>query len=611
MSDILSPAGAGRRGVPSWLVLALVLVAIAAFPIVVQSGFRVFLATQIGCYLLVAMGLNLLTGYSGQTSLGHGALVAMGAYVVAICTTTYGWSFWPAMVAAVVLIGAWGAIMALPALRVSSWYLALLTFGFAGVTHAMLIEWAGLTGGYQGIINIPMPRIGDYVFGPTELFWLVAALNVACFIALKRLLGARFGRGLIAVRDNPLGAVASGVPIARIKMWAFVVSAALAGLAGALLAVQKQVVTPDEFGPEFSIFFLLVVVLGGGGSLWGPVIGTAVFFALPELMTALAQWRMLIYGLLLLVLMIYAPHGLEGALRGLINRIWSSARSVRPQPANANASAAIARSSPAEKLVIRGLVKRFGGVSAADGIDLEVPAGSCHAIVGPNGSGKTTLLNLISGYYIADEGRITLGDRELAGRKAAQLVSEGIGRTFQTPKLLPDMTVLENVLLGAFPDEKSSAAAIALSTPAARREADQLRARARDLLAFVGLGAQEEHLAGNIPHGQQRLIEIARALMARPQLLLLDEPAAGLSLEELDRLGELVRAIHASGITQIIVEHHLDLVGALADRVTVIDRGRVLSEGRATEVFADPRVVAAYMGTQPVALPPASEAISS
>ena len=604
MSDIAAASGPAGRRVPAWLGLALVVLALVAFPLVIQSGYRVFLATQIGCYLLVAMGLNLVTGYGGQTSLGHGALVAIGAYVTAICTTTYGWSFWPALIASVALVSICGAIMALPALRVSSWYLALLTFGFAGVTHAMLIEWSGLTGGYQGIINIPMPRIGDYRFDATALFWLVGGLNVAAFVALRRLLAGRYGRGLIAVRDNPLAAVASGVPLARIKLWAFTVSAALAGLAGALLAVQKQVVTPDEFGPEFSIFFLLVVVLGGGGSLWGPVIGTAVFFALPELMTALAQWRMLVYGALLLVLMIYAPHGLEGALRALVARVRPQVpKAALPPPVSTDTTTAIGRGTPAEGLKVRGLIKQFGGVRAADGIDLDVPAASCHAIVGPNGSGKTTLLNLVSGYYLPDAGSVRLGDRELAGRGAAGLVAEGIGRTFQTPKLLPEMTVLDNVLLGAFPDERASAAAVALATPAARLEAERLRQRARELLAFVGLGAQAPDLAGNVPHGQQRLIEIARALMARPQLLLLDEPAAGLSMEELDRLAELVRAIRAAGITQVIVEHHLDLVGALADRITVVDRGRILSEGTAGEVFADPRVIGAYMGSQTVDVP--------
>lgn len=595
------------RRIPGWLVLVAVGLVLFAFPLVIQSGYRVFLATQIGCYLLVAMGLNLLTGYGGQTSLGHGALVAIGAYVTAITTTTYGWNFWPALAASVAVVSVCGAIMALPALRVSSWYLALLTFGLASVTHAMLIEWSGLTGGYQGIIGIPMQAIGAWRFDANALFWLVAGLNVVAFIVIRRFLTGRYGRGLVAVRDNPLAAVASGVPLARIKLWAFTVSAALAGLAGALLAVQKQVVTPDEFGPEFSIFFLLVVVLGGGGSLWGPVIGTAVFFALPELMTALAQWRMLVYGILLLVLMIYAPHGLEGMLRGAMARLWPHRASGGPAPERGDAAAAIRLEAPAEELKIAGLVKRFGGVCATDAIDLEVPAGSCHAIVGPNGSGKTTLLNLVSGYYLPDAGSVKLGGRELAGKTAAALVAEGIGRTFQTPKLLPEMTVIENVLLGAFPDERASAAAVALATPFARREAAQLRQRAQDLLSFVGLSAQAHERAGNVPHGQQRLVEIARALMGRPQLLLLDEPAAGLSMEELDRLASLVRAIRTAGITQIIVEHHLDLVGALADRVTVIDRGRVLCEGSAGEVFADPRVIAAYMGSQPVEMPTRSQ----
>lgn len=589
-----------RRPASTWaLVLTAVCVMLVAFPLVSDSGYRIFLATQIGTYLLVAMGLNLLTGYGGQTSIGHGALMAIGAYVTAIATVSYGWGFWPAMLLSVVIVSGIGAVMALPALRVSSWYLALLTFGFAGVVNAMLIEWSGLTGGFSGLIGIPMPTLFGESLDQTAFFWLVAGLNVAVFLMIRNLVGSRFGRGLVAIRDNPMAAVASGVPRVRLRLFAFVVSAMLAGLAGAIFAAQKQVITPDDFTAEMSMFFLLVIVLGGAGSLWGPVIGTAVFFVLPELMTGLASWRMLVYGIGLLVLITYAPHGLEGALRA----IWSYVPDrFRPAPARreiAPRASVLVNGGAARPLSVVGLTKTFGGVTAIDGVDLAIPGSSCHAIVGPNGSGKTTLLNLISGYYAPSSGSIRLGDEEIGGRPAATLSLAGIGRTFQTPRLLPDMTVLDNVLLGGYPAESAGALSIALGLPGARVEAARMEAEALDILAFVGLADRADDLAGNVPHGQQRIVEIARALMGKPGLLLLDEPAAGLSMDELDRLVDLIRSIQRSGITLVIVEHHLDLVGSLADAVTVIDRGRILASGTASEVFSEASVVAAYMGKRP------------
>jgi ABC-type branched-subunit amino acid transport system ATPase component/ABC-type branched-subunit amino acid transport system permease subunit len=525
--------------------------------------------------------------------------MAIGAYVTAIATVSYGWDFWPATALAIVIVSVTGAIMALPALRVSSWYLALLTFGFAGVVNATLIEWSGLTGGFSGLIGVPMPTFFGRNLDQTSFFWLVAGLNVIVFVMIRNLVRSRYGRGLVAIRDNPMAAVASGVPRVRLTLFAFVVSAILAGLAGAIFAAQKQVITPDDFAAEMSMFFLLVIIMGGAGSLWGPVIGTIVFFVLPELMTGLASWRMLVYGVGLLVLITYAPHGLEGALRSL----WAYAPDWLRLPHRQRAGEALTgmpvRAGASRPLTVTGLTKNFGGVTAIDAVDLSIAAASCHAIVGPNGSGKTTLLNLISGYYAPTKGHVRLGEEEIGGRSAAALSLIGIGRTFQTPRLLPDMSVLDNVLLGCYPAEKASALGIALGLPGPRAEAARMEAEALGILAFVGLADKADDLAGNVPHGQQRIVEIARALMGKPGLLLLDEPAAGLSMDELDRLVGLIRSIQESGITLVIVEHHLDLVGSLADAVTVIDRGKILAQGSAEDVFSEPAVVAAYMGRRP------------
>src|SRR3981189_1971722 len=289
-------------------------VALSLAPCAVGTEYRLFIATQMAAYVLVAIGLNLLNGYGGQVSLGHGALVAIGAYTVALAMVDHQWWCWPGALLAMVAAAAVGAVMALPAFRLSTWYFALITLGFAEVVGGLLTEWRELTHGFAGVVGIPKPVVLGHMLTSFDLYWLALSLNILALLGMANLLRSRFGRALVAVRDNPVAATAAGVSLVRIKMMAFVVSAAMAGLAGALFAVQKTVVTPDDFTADFSIFFLLMVVLGGAGRLWGPGVGGAAVFPARELLTALQSWRMLIYGVALLLLMLYAPHGLVGAI---------------------------------------------------------------------------------------------------------------------------------------------------------------------------------------------------------------------------------------------------------------------------------------------------------
>lgn len=585
-------AALGPRSLPPLAFLAVVALA-AALPFLFSGEYRLFLGTQTGIYLLVAMGLNLLAGYGGQTSIGHGALVAVGAYTTAIATVDYGLSFWLAAVIAGVATTAAGLLMAVPAFRLSAWYFALITLGFAHVVQSLLVELGWLTHGYAGIIGVPMPAIGGQDLSARQFYWLVGALDVACFLALRNLVRSRVGYALVAVRDNAAAAQASGASVIRLKLLAFAVSALIAGIAGALFAAQVTVITPDDFPTDFSVFFLLVIVLGGEGTLAGPFVGVLVFFLVPELLTALQSWRLLVYGVVLLVLMLFAPQGLVGMLDGWIRHWRTSRLPVRP-------GADVPPPEPVTGLRLQadGIVKAFGGVHALNGVSLHVEPGSVHAIVGPNGSGKTTLLNVISGFYVADGGTVRADATPIDRHKPHLRARLGIGRTFQTPKLLPGLTVVENVVLGSFAEGRSGALACALATPRARREATLRRGQAARFLEFVGLSAKAGDSAAELPHGQQRLVEIARALAGRPRLLLLDEPAAGLSLNELGALAALIAAIRRLGTTVVIVEHHLDLVADICDSVSVLDRGTVLASGTPQAVFANQAVVAAYIGNR-------------
>lgn len=580
------------RGMPMQIAGVALLAAAISLPLWFRGEFILFLATQAGVMMLVAIGLNFLTGYAGQVSLGHGALVAVGSYATALLMVDAHWSFWAAALAGMVIATLAGLVMALPALRLSTWYFALVTLTFAQVVTDLLVEWRRLTRGFSGIIGIPAPAIGAHTLSPVEVYLAVAACVVLAFLVTRNLTLSRFGRGMVAARDNPLAATASGVSLLRIKLFAFAVSAALAGLAGAFYAVQKTVITPEDFSADFSIFFLLIIVVGGLGKLWGPVIGTLVFFLLPELLGPLQSWRLLIYGVVLLALMVFAPHGIMGM------SFWQRWRARAAPIAPTDLATATARPVAKLGLIVTDLHKQFGGVAALQGCRLTAEASRTHALVGPNGSGKTTTLNVISGFIRSDRGSVTIGDTDVSGRAPHQIARLGVGRTFQTPKLLHDMTVLDNVRLGGFVSEKANAFEIALGLPRGRRDRDEGSAAALTLLQFVGLAERADDLAGDLPHGQQRLVEIARAMAGRPSLLLLDEPAAGLSMDELDRLGALIDAIATLGTTVLIVEHHLELIARISRSVTVLDRGQVLAAGTPDEVFSHPEVARAYMGRE-------------
>ena len=591
-SAALAAPALNPRGLANRVAFAVLVVAALSVPLWFRGDFILFLATQAGVMMLVAIGLNFLTGYAGQVSLGHGALVGLGSYATALLMVDAHWSFWASAGAGMVVATVAGLVMALPALRLSTWYFALVTLTFAQVVTDLLVEWRGLTRGFSGIVGIPAPAVGAHTLGPVEVYLAVAACVVLAFLVTRNLTLSRYGRGMVAARDNPLAATASGVSLLRIKLFAFAVSAALAGLAGAFYAVQKTVITPEDFSADFSIFFLLIIVVGGLGRLWGPIIGTLIFFLLPELLGPLQSWRLLIYGVVLLVLMVYAPHGIMGM------PVWRRKRPRASASPYAGSTEPHARPVARLALTVRDLHKHFGGVAALQGCALTAEAGRTHALVGPNGSGKTTTLNVISGFIRSDRGSVLIGDTDVSGRAPHQIARLGVGRTFQTPKLLNDMTVLDNVRLGGFVSERANAVEIALGLPRGHRDRHEGSVAALTLLRFVGLAERADDLAGDLPHGQQRLVEIARALAGQPALLLLDEPAAGLSMDELDRLGALIEAIVALGTTVLIVEHHLELIARISHSVTVLDRGKVLAAGTPDEVFSHPEVARAYMGRE-------------
>jgi len=486
-------------------------------------------------------------------------------------------------------------LVGLPALRLRTFYFAMSTLGFATIVTQVALAWTDVTGGGVGL---PGPAFAA-PFDSTTGFYALCVAVAALVTLLSANLGfSRFGRALVALRDAEVAAEACGVRKAPLLMSVFLFSGAAAGVAGALFASLQSYITPDAFTFDLSVLFFTAILIGGRGAVVGPLLATVLLTVLPEFAAPLVAWSTFLYAALLLLVVLLAPGGIAHLLDRSGRKPLHTDRHVTPRLALVPGllERGVEVQPAGGMLCLRGVELRYGAVRAIDGLDLDVRPGEVHGLIGPNGSGKTTTLNAISGFGVPQAGRIEAAGAVLQPGAADRRAAAGIARTFQTPRLAGEASVLDNVLLGCTAAARSTVLGAMLTLPGARREEAAMRERGLQALRAVGLERLAAVRADRLQHSELRFVEIARALAGRPDFLLLDEPAAGLSPDEIERLGGLVRAVAAAGVGVLLVEHHADLIFAVCDRVTVLNLGRVLAAGTPAEVQAHREVVEAYLG---------------
>jgi branched-chain amino acid transport system permease protein len=579
------------------ILFALVMAVIPFIPD--MPPFWIVLLDNIGLSALVAMGLVLLTGVGGLTSFGQAAFCGFGAYTTAVLTTAYGLSPWLTLPLALVVSGIAAVLLGLVTVRLSGHYLPLGTIAW-GLGLFYLFSKLEFLGRNDGISAIPPLSIGSLtMIDPGTIYFAIWTAVLICALLTMNLLDSRTGRAIRALRRGHIAAEAFGVNTPRAKLLVFIYAAVLAGLSGWLYAHFARAVNPTPFGLQAGIEYLFIAVIGGAGYVWGGVLGAAIVVILKEILQSYlpylfrgeGQLETIVFGIMLVVLLQLAP---TGVWPWFMARLPLKPSRKRPDTSLTLPARTKAAGNSGVLLQVDHARKQFGGVIAVNDVSFEVQAREIVALIGPNGAGKSTTFNLITGVLPPTDGSISFGGRKIDNAPPQEVAKLGISRTFQHVKLVPDMSVLENVAIGAH--LRGQAGALSSMFRLDRADEAKLLAEAARQIERVGLADQIDQTAGSLSLGQQRIVEIARALCVDPMLLLLDEPAAGLRHMEKQQLAALLRQLRNGGMSVLLVEHDMGFVMDLADRVVVLDFGTKIAEGTPDSIKANPDVIKAYLG---------------
>jgi ABC-type branched-subunit amino acid transport system ATPase component/ABC-type branched-subunit amino acid transport system permease subunit len=605
---------------------ALLLVALAVFPLVVSDEYYIHLLVMAALYYVLAAGMNLLLA-GGQLTLGHTAFFGIGAYTSGLLTLHYAISPLLGMVAAGAVAGALGYLLGRITLQLRGAYFVLVTIGFAEVIRLVDTNWIDLTQGPLGLPGVPAFDLGAASLTLTSkrhYYYLGLVLALGTFLVTARLLRSRFGRALSAIRQNENLAQSSGISAYRYTLLAMVVACTLAGVAGSFYAHYINFLSPELFSFANTVTMVVTVVAGGQGTVAGPAVGALVFTLVPEVLRMASFYRMLAYGFILLLVVMFMPRGIVYHVRGILGgaparrrapgtreRVTTdavcpaaalTASTLAAAPAGLAAPARVdaGQGAPVEDgtaLEVTGVTVRFGGLAALHDFSMVLRSGEILALIGPNGAGKTTAFNVVTGFQTPTAGTVRHRGVDITALAPHEICGLGLVRMFQKTSVFPESSVRGNVITACHRLGHASFAAIVAATSATRREEAALAARADALLDFTGLAERAEELARNLSYGEQRMLGLAIALAPDPVVLMLDEPAAGLNAVETTRVMALVERIRARGISVLLVEHDMKMVMGMSDRIVVLNHGQKIVEGAPAEIQRHPEVIRAYLGS--------------